>query len=91
MAAVERHTKELWPGAIVLPIMATGATDGVSLRNAGIPTYGVDGIFFDVDDVRSHGRDERIGVTEFYAGREFLYRLVKTLGSQGSPTPRPGS
>jgi acetylornithine deacetylase/succinyl-diaminopimelate desuccinylase-like protein len=40
----------------------------------------VDGIFSDVDDVRSHGRDERIGINEFYAGREFLYRLVKTLG-----------
>jgi len=81
LAAVERHTKELWPGVIVLPTMETGATDGLYLRNAGIPTYGVDGIFSDVDDVRAHGRDERIGVNEFYAGREFLYRLVKTLGS----------
>jgi acetylornithine deacetylase/succinyl-diaminopimelate desuccinylase-like protein len=79
MAAVERHTAELWPGVVVLPIMATGATDGLYLRNAGIPTYGVDGIFSDVDDVRAHGRDERIGMKEFYAGREFLYRLVKTL------------
>jgi len=81
MAAIERHTTELWPGVAVLPVMATGATDGLYLRNAGIPTYGVDGIFSDVDDVRSHGRDERIGIKEFYAGREFLYRLVKTLGS----------
>ena len=79
MAAVERHTKEMWPGVIVLPTMATGATDGLYLRNAGMPTYGVDGLFMDVDDVRAHGRDERIGVSEFYAGREFLYRLVKTL------------
>jgi len=81
MAAIDRHTAELWPGVVVLPVMATGATDGLYLRNAGIPTYGVDGIFSDVDDVRSHGRDERIGIKEFYAGREFLYRLVKTLGS----------
>jgi acetylornithine deacetylase/succinyl-diaminopimelate desuccinylase-like protein len=80
MAAIERHTAELWPGVVVLPVMATGATDGLYLRNAGIPTYGVDGIFSDVDDVRAHGRDERIGIKEFYAGREFLYRLVKTLG-----------
>jgi acetylornithine deacetylase/succinyl-diaminopimelate desuccinylase-like protein len=79
-AGGHRHTKELWPGVIALPIMATGATDGLYLRNAGIRTYGVDGIFSDVDDVRSHGRDERIGINEFYAGREFLYRLVKTLG-----------
>lgn len=79
MAAVERHTAEMWPGVIVLPIMSTGATDGLYLRNAGIPTYGVDGIFNDVEDVRAHGRDERIGIAEFYAGRDFLYRLVKTL------------
>jgi acetylornithine deacetylase/succinyl-diaminopimelate desuccinylase-like protein len=82
MAAIERHTSELWPGVVVLPVMATGATDGLYLRNAGIPTYGVDGIFSDVDDVRSHGRDERIGIKEFYAGREFLYRLVKTLSEK---------
>jgi acetylornithine deacetylase/succinyl-diaminopimelate desuccinylase-like protein len=79
MAAVQRHTAEMWPGVIVLPMMATGATDGLHLRNAGIPTYGVDGIFYDVDDVRAHGRDERLGIKEFYGGLEFLYRLVKTL------------
>jgi acetylornithine deacetylase/succinyl-diaminopimelate desuccinylase-like protein len=79
MAAVDRHTAELWPGVVVVPVMATGATDGVYLRNAGIPVYGVSGLFGDIDDVRAHGRDERIGVREFYQGREFLYRLVKTL------------
>jgi acetylornithine deacetylase/succinyl-diaminopimelate desuccinylase-like protein len=79
MSAVGKHTAELWPGAVVLPTMGNGATDGVYLRNAGIPMYGVDGIFADPDDVRAHGRDERIGVKEFYAAREFLYRLVKTL------------
>jgi len=47
------------------------------LRRAGIPTYGVSGIFSDVDDNRAHGRDERVGVRDFYEGEEFLYRLVK--------------
>jgi acetylornithine deacetylase/succinyl-diaminopimelate desuccinylase-like protein len=79
MAAVERQTKEMWPGVVVLPTMATGATDGLYLRNAGIPTYGVDGVFTDVDDDRAHGKDERIGAREFYEGREFLYRLVRSL------------
>ena len=51
------------------------------LRNAGIPTYGVSGFFEDVDDTRAHGRDERLGVKQFYEGREFLYRLVKALSS----------
>ena len=81
MAAVDRLTTEMWPGVIVIPTMSTGATDGLALRNAGIPIYGVDGLFTDVDDVRAHGRDERIGIREFYAGREFLYRLVKVLGT----------
>ena len=49
------------------------------LRRAGIPTYGVSGIFADVDDNREHGKDERLGVKEYYEGEEFLYRLVKLL------------
>jgi acetylornithine deacetylase/succinyl-diaminopimelate desuccinylase-like protein len=80
--AVERTTAELWPGVPVVPIMSTGATDGRSLRRAGIPTYGVSGLFDDVDDVRSHGKDERIGVQAFDEGLEFMYRLVKALSSR---------
>ncbi len=79
MGPIERITNELWPGVPVVPNMSTGATDGLYLRNAGIPVYGVDGLFTDVDDARAHGRDERMGVKEFYEGREFLYRLVKAL------------
>jgi acetylornithine deacetylase/succinyl-diaminopimelate desuccinylase-like protein len=78
---VERITEAMWPGIPVIPTMATGATDGLYLRNAGIPTYGVSGIFFDLDDIRAHGRDERIGVKQFFDGQEFLYRLVTALSS----------
>jgi acetylornithine deacetylase/succinyl-diaminopimelate desuccinylase-like protein len=49
------------------------------LRLAGIPAYGVQGIFYDAGDIRFHGRDERVGVRELYEGQEFLYRLVKEL------------
>jgi acetylornithine deacetylase/succinyl-diaminopimelate desuccinylase-like protein len=83
--AVEQHTTALWPGAIVVPTMATGATDGLALRNAGISTYGVDGLFTDIDDIRAHGRDEFMGAKEFFDGREFLYRLVKTLATATAP------
>jgi acetylornithine deacetylase/succinyl-diaminopimelate desuccinylase-like protein len=83
MGAIERVTAELWPGVIVVPVMGTGATDGLYLRRAGIPTYGVDGIFEDVDDTRAHGRDERLGVKQFYDGEEFLYRLVKLMSLPG--------
>jgi acetylornithine deacetylase/succinyl-diaminopimelate desuccinylase-like protein len=88
---IERITAELWPGVPVVPIMSTGATDGLRLRIAGIPTYGVSGLFDDIDDVRAHGKDERMGVREFFDGLEFMYRLVKTLSSSSSalvPPPR---
>jgi acetylornithine deacetylase/succinyl-diaminopimelate desuccinylase-like protein len=77
--AIEKVTGSLWPGVPVVPLMSTGATDALYLRRAGIPTYGISGIFADVDDVREHGRDERVGVKEYYEGEEFLYRLVKLL------------
>ena len=82
LAAIEATTEELWPGVPVIPSMSTGATDGLFLRAAGIPVYGVSGIFGDVDDVRAHGRDERILVTSFFEGQEFLYRLVMRLSTQ---------
>jgi len=78
MEPIERITREMWDVPTV-PTMVTGATDGLYLRNAGIPTYGVSGLFEDINDVRAHGRDERMGVKAFYEGREFLYRLVREL------------
>ena len=83
LGPIERITAEMWPDVRVLPVMSTGATDGLYLRNAGIPVYGVSGLFGDMDDVRAHGRDERIGVDSFFEGQEFLYRLVKALTGGG--------
>ena len=79
MQTLESITSAIFPGAVVVPTMGTGATDGLYLRNAGIPTYGVSGIFFEMDDNRAHGRDERVGVTQFFEGLEFQYRLIKAL------------
>src|SRR6185312_582342 len=70
LGAVERTTSALWPGVPVVPTMATGGTDGKHLRNAGIPTYGVSGLFEDVDDIRWHGRDERVAVKAFFEEQE---------------------
>jgi acetylornithine deacetylase/succinyl-diaminopimelate desuccinylase-like protein len=80
--AVERVTAEFWPGIPVIPTMSTGATDGSFLRNAGIPTYGTSGLAGDINDVRSHGKDERVLVKSFDNGQEYLYRLVKILSSK---------
>lgn len=79
LAATRRLTAAFWPGVVTLPYMVMGGTDGRFLREAGIPTYGVQGIFYDAGDIRFHGRDERVGVRELYEGQEFLYRLVKEL------------
>jgi acetylornithine deacetylase/succinyl-diaminopimelate desuccinylase-like protein len=82
MHAMNRVTDTMWPGVTVLPFMSTGATDGRSLREAGIPTYGVQGFFNDRNDNRAHGRDERMLVKSFYEGQTFLYELVKNLASE---------
>jgi acetylornithine deacetylase/succinyl-diaminopimelate desuccinylase-like protein len=79
--AVQKVTAELWPGIPVIPTMSSGATDGSFLRNAGIPTYGTSGMAGDIDDVRSHGKDERILIRSFVEGQEYLYRLVKLLAA----------
>jgi acetylornithine deacetylase/succinyl-diaminopimelate desuccinylase-like protein len=81
--AASRLTDSMWSGVPAVPIMVMGATDGLYLRAAGIPTYGVQGFFMDRDDIRFHGRDERMGVTAFYEGQTFLYQLVKALAKAG--------
>ncbi|MGD8416947.1 MAG: M20/M25/M40 family metallo-hydrolase [Pseudomonadales bacterium] len=81
MAPIAEITEAMWPGVKVVPNMSTGATDGLYFRNAGIPVYGVSGVFGDIDDVRAHGQDERIGEREFYDALEFLDRLVRTYTS----------
>ena len=79
LQAVRAVTSSLWPGVPTVPMMVMGATDGLYLRTAGIPTYGVQGIFYDREDIRFHGRDERVKVRSFYEGQTFLYELVKRL------------
>jgi acetylornithine deacetylase/succinyl-diaminopimelate desuccinylase-like protein len=83
MNEIERVTKEMWPGVPVIPTMSTGATDGLRLRNVGIPVYGVSGLFY--PETFAHGMNERIPARAFYQGLEFMYRLVK--GVTGGPRP----
>ena len=81
LGPIESITARMWPGVPVVPIMGTGATDSLYFRQAGIPVYGVSGIFGDIEDGRAHGRDERIAITSLHDGQEFLYRLTKALSS----------
>jgi acetylornithine deacetylase/succinyl-diaminopimelate desuccinylase-like protein len=82
MGPIEKITADMWPGVPVVPTLLAAATDGKALMAAGIPTYGVSGIFFEPDLGHIHGLNERVGVQSLYEGREFLYRLVKAYADQ---------
>jgi len=79
MGTIAKVGATIWPGAEVVPVMSAGATDGSRLRHAGIPVFGVNGVFLERGENRLHGRDERLGVKEFFDGLEFHYRLVRAL------------
>jgi acetylornithine deacetylase/succinyl-diaminopimelate desuccinylase-like protein len=70
-----------WPGAPVIPTMADGASDGVYTNAAGMPTYGISGIELETNDVRAHGKDERLPIVSFDKGTEFYYDLVRALST----------
>jgi len=72
----------MWPGVPIIPDMAAGASDSVFARLAGEPSYVSSGMFTDIDDVRDHGRDERVGVHAFYEGGEYVYRLLKVMAER---------
>src|SRR6267378_4069335 len=82
--AMEKTLRAVWPGVPYVTTMSTGATDGKYTRIAGIPTYGISCMFFQRNDSRAHGKDERVGVQDFYDGVEFNYKLVKELSAPGS-------
>jgi acetylornithine deacetylase/succinyl-diaminopimelate desuccinylase-like protein len=81
MQAVERVSNTMWPGVPIIPVMSGGYTDSRWLRNAGIPAYGVSGLFSEGAGSGVHGRNEHVGAKELYESKEFLYQLVKELAS----------
>jgi acetylornithine deacetylase/succinyl-diaminopimelate desuccinylase-like protein len=84
LGPITKLSAEFFPGAVVLPTMSAGATDGSYLRNAGIPTYGHSGLAGDIHEFRAHGKDERILTKSFFTGCEYLYRLTKALSESRS-------
>ncbi len=81
VATVEKVTAGMWPGAGVVPVMSSGASDNVYFRGAGLETFGVSGTAIEEGDSRAHGRDERVGVAAFYESLEFSYRLIRALAA----------
>jgi len=83
MAAFEAGVHARFPHAIIVPQMSSGATDGAFLRAAGIPTYGVNGLWGVIpDDERAHGRDERVPVEAFYGNLEHWYIMLSRLAGK---------
>ncbi|MEO7191784.1 MAG: M20/M25/M40 family metallo-hydrolase [Vicinamibacterales bacterium] len=78
LAPIEALSERIWPGVPVLPTMLWGATDGRFLTPAGIPTYGISGLFADPATTNAHGLNERVGVQALYEAREFLEQLIRT-------------
>jgi acetylornithine deacetylase/succinyl-diaminopimelate desuccinylase-like protein len=81
LGPVRKIADKLWPGVAIVPTMSTGATDGRFLNVAGIPTYGLSGMFHDAEGSRAHGLNERIRVRSLMDGRRFLYEVVKLYGN----------
>jgi acetylornithine deacetylase/succinyl-diaminopimelate desuccinylase-like protein len=78
-AALRSVVGRMWPGLPIVPEMETGASDSKITMAAGMPSYGFSGMGIDTDDVRAHGKDERIGVESFYTGVNFNYLYLKAL------------
>jgi len=77
MGPVERVAGRMWPGVPIVPVMTAGATDGRFFNNAGIPPYGVSGIFSEPGETNAHGLNEKVRVQAVYESRDFLEALVR--------------
>jgi acetylornithine deacetylase/succinyl-diaminopimelate desuccinylase-like protein len=82
MGPAEALAKKHFPGVPLVPLMSTGASDGVFLEAIGIPTYGVPGIFEEFDYGGIHGLNEHIRVSSLYEGRDYLFELVKAYAGE---------
>jgi acetylornithine deacetylase/succinyl-diaminopimelate desuccinylase-like protein len=78
-SVMKEVAREFWPQVPVVPLMSPGGSDAAYLRNAGIPTYGFDGRLMDLTDIREHGKDERVSLSEYHQGHEVFYRLIRLL------------
>ena len=79
LKALQKTVGQLWPGIPIIPEMESGASDSIYTMAAGLPSYGISGVALDRDDVRAHGKDERLRIESFYTGVQFYYLLLKEL------------
>jgi len=85
--AMERAALAMAPGTVVIPFMSTGATDGAVLRARGLPTYGILPMPLPMEDeLRMHGDNERVPVPALGWAAEYLFRVLREVG-----TDQPGT
>lgn len=89
LQAIERAKEKVWPGLPIVPVMIPAASDGLFFRQARIPTYGIAGTAGDLDDIRAHGKDERVAAKDFYDGLEFEYQLIRAIATETSKGDTP--
>jgi acetylornithine deacetylase/succinyl-diaminopimelate desuccinylase-like protein len=79
---IDEVAKQIWPGVVTVPEMSTGATDGLWVRNAGVPVYGAMGLFGELGVSYAHGKDERVNVANFYEAVDQWYAMMKRAGAE---------
>ena len=79
MEAMTKVAGRFWPGVPIIPDMADGASDGVFTNAAGMPTYAISGIALETNDIRAHGKDERVPIESYFTGVDFFYQFLKAL------------
>ncbi|MGA7342549.1 MAG: peptidase dimerization domain-containing protein, partial [Terracidiphilus sp.] len=77
-----RITDAIWPGTPITPIMENGASDSIYFAQAGIPCYGYSAVALELDDVRAHGKDERLPVDSYWKSLDFFYSFARALGGE---------
>jgi acetylornithine deacetylase/succinyl-diaminopimelate desuccinylase-like protein len=78
-AAVGKAVHRRYPGIPIVPYMAPYGTDGKEMRLAGLPTYGIMGLFMKDEDILAQGMNERVPVQSFYGALEHWYVILHDL------------
>jgi acetylornithine deacetylase/succinyl-diaminopimelate desuccinylase-like protein len=82
MSLLERLSSRYFPGAPVIPSMSIGATDGLFLRNAGIPTYSLSAVAEVDGEANAHGLNEKVRVKSIYDAVAFWNDMVRGLAGK---------
>lgn len=84
MAAIAKAVHARYPGLKLMPYMESGGTDGMHFRKAGVPTWGVRGVFMNPDEMYAHGLNERVPKASFYGALDHWSIIIKALAGSGS-------